>query len=345
MVLNPAARKAMIDRLVDLANTRGFAGYVMDLEELSPQALRAYPGFLAQVRAALRPLEQLWATAPLDEDQPWPLKTLQDNCDALVLMAFDEHYQTSEPGPPASQSWLDHVSQELRRLDPNRTIVALGNYGYDSPKEKGAKKFDGADPLTFSKFMVRANNSGVDIDYDSDALNPTYRLPDDDRPSTWSGSSTPPPCSTRSRSPTTYGPRGYALWRMGAEDPAFGPFRARATDGRAASGLADRCARRTGADFDGQGEVLHVHRHAQGRQAQPEIDSATGLISDETYDVMPTGYVIQRYGCHPGKVALTFDDGPDGALDAQDPRHSQGRSRPTPPSSSSARTWQAGPAW
>ncbi len=93
------------------------------------------------MRAALRPLgRELWATAPLDEDQPWPLKTLQDNCDALVLMAFDEHYQTSEPGPPASQSWFQsHVSAELRRLDPNRTIVALGNYGYDWPKEKGAK--------------------------------------------------------------------------------------------------------------------------------------------------------------------------------------------------------------
>ena len=27
---------------------------------------------------------------------------------------------------------------------------------------------------------------------------------------------------------------------------------------------------------------------------------------------MPTSYVIQRYGSHPGWVALTFDDGPDG---------------------------------
>jgi len=27
---------------------------------------------------------------------------------------------------------------------------------------------------------------------------------------------------------------------------------------------------------------------------------------------MPTSYVIERYGAHPGWVALTFDDGPDG---------------------------------
>ncbi|MFI4950478.1 MAG: glycosyltransferase, partial [Caulobacterales bacterium] len=43
-----------------------------------------------------------------------------------------------------------------------------------------------------------------------------------------------------------------------------------------------------------------------------EIDSDTGLISGENYEVMPTSYVIQRYGFHPGWVALTFDDGPDG---------------------------------
>ena len=41
------------------------------------------------------------------------------------------------------------------------------------------------------------------------------------------------------------------------------------------------------------------------------IDKDTGLISDEHYEVMPTAYIVQRYGSSPGKVALTFDDGPD----------------------------------
>ncbi|MEI9890311.1 MAG: polysaccharide deacetylase family protein [Caulobacteraceae bacterium] len=40
------------------------------------------------------------------------------------------------------------------------------------------------------------------------------------------------------------------------------------------------------------------------------VDRATGLISEENYDVIPSGYIISRYGAHPGLIALTFDDGP-----------------------------------
>ena len=41
------------------------------------------------------------------------------------------------------------------------------------------------------------------------------------------------------------------------------------------------------------------------------FDPDTGLIADEHYDQLPTAYVVDRYGAHPGWVALTFDDGPD----------------------------------
>ena len=65
-------------------------------------------------------------------------------------------------------------------------------------------------------------------------------------------------------------------------------------------------------DFDGTGEVLHVDASPKGGRRSLEIDPDTGLISGEDYQVMPTSYVIDRYGAHPGWVALTFDDGPDG---------------------------------
>ena len=313
MVLNPAARQAMINRLVDLANKHGFAGYVMDLEELSPQAVRAYPGFLAQVRAALRPLgRELWATAPVDEDQPWPLKTLQDNCDALVLMAFDEHYQTSEPGPEASQAWFQaHVAQELRRLDPNRTIVALGNYGYDWPKDKGAKAFGEADPLTFSEAMVRANDSGVDIDFDSDDLNSHFAYTDEDdgeQHEVWFLDAAS--LYNQMKVVDAWRPRGYGLWRLGAEDPGVWSLFGRGYGREDTSGLA-MLPGGTAPDFDGTGEVLKVTATPKDGQRSLVMDKGTGLIADENYDQIPTGYVIQRYGAHPGWVALTFDDGPD----------------------------------
>ena len=70
-------------------------------------------------------------------------------------------------------------------------------------------------------------------------------------------------------------------------------------------------APRHGVDFDGTGEILRVAATPQPGKRTLTFDPDTGLIADEHYDQLPTAYVIDRYGAHPGWVALTFDDGPD----------------------------------
>src|SRR5690348_10294234 len=49
VLLNPAAKKTLIGNLVAQAAKRGFAGYVVDLEELSEAGQRAYPKFIADL--------------------------------------------------------------------------------------------------------------------------------------------------------------------------------------------------------------------------------------------------------------------------------------------------------
>jgi hypothetical protein len=130
MLLSPTARKALIGNLVTAAKTRGYAGYVFDLENLSAAGAQAYPDFIAQARAALKPLgREVWVTAPFADDS-WPLKKLQASADALVLMAYDEHWGTGDPGPPAGQDWFERqLASRMALLDPARTVLALGDYG------------------------------------------------------------------------------------------------------------------------------------------------------------------------------------------------------------------------
>jgi hypothetical protein len=65
LLTNPAARTALVTNLVNLARNRGFAGYVFDLENISPKALAQYPALVAQARAALKPLgREVWVTVP-----------------------------------------------------------------------------------------------------------------------------------------------------------------------------------------------------------------------------------------------------------------------------------------
>ena len=52
--------------------------------------------------------------------------------DYLILMAYDEHWSSSRPGPLASQHWYARTLQRrFAELPANTYVIALGNYGYD----------------------------------------------------------------------------------------------------------------------------------------------------------------------------------------------------------------------
>ncbi len=47
-------------------------------------------------------------------------------------MAYDQHYAGGDPGPNAGQDWYEgELAKRFAKLDPGRTILALGAYGYD----------------------------------------------------------------------------------------------------------------------------------------------------------------------------------------------------------------------
>jgi spore germination protein YaaH len=173
LLASAASQQTLIATLVDQAQKRGFAGYVFDLENLSEASVQRYPAFLAKVRAALAPSgREVWVTAPFDEN--WPLKRLQAAADAVVLMAYDEHYGTGDPGPAAGQDWFETwLAKDMEQLDAARTVVALGSYGYDwTLPEKG--KPGSADAVTFIEATQTAHDSEAQPQMDEVSLNPSY---------------------------------------------------------------------------------------------------------------------------------------------------------------------------
>ena len=186
-----------------------------------------------------------------------------------------------------------------------------------------------------------AHDADAAVSLDDDALNPTYAYEDDNHRKHIVWFLDAATLFNQVKVSDPYRPMGYALWRMGAEDPAVWRYFHQPYGSAQPVGL-EAIAPGVGVDFDGTGEVLHVDASPKGGLRSIETDPETGLISGEVYHVMPTSYVIDRYGAHPGWVALTFDDGPDGRwtpkiLDIRRP------STPRPPFSSSARTCRHGP--
>jgi len=310
LLLHPAAQDKLVATLVAQADAHGYAGYVFDLENMSPNALKAYPALLAKARAALKPLgREVWVTAPFDDDD-WPLKALQANSDSLMLMAYDEHWLTGKAGPTAGEDWFEkYLNSRLSMLDPNHTIVAFGAYGYDwtEPDASGQGR---ADAVTFHEAIQTARDSDVDIQMDDNALNPHYGYIDDDgtKHDVWFLDATTAFNQIKVTDP--WHVRGYGLWRLGSEDPGVWTLFDQPYGQISAAGLIN-LAPGGSVDFNGTGEILKVTATPTPGKRTLTFDPDTGLIADEHYDQLPTSYVIDRYGAHPGWVALTFDDGPD----------------------------------
>jgi cellulose synthase/poly-beta-1,6-N-acetylglucosamine synthase-like glycosyltransferase/spore germination protein YaaH/peptidoglycan/xylan/chitin deacetylase (PgdA/CDA1 family) len=309
LLANPAAQKALIATLVDQAQKRAFAGYVFDLENLSSASVQRYPAFLAKARAALAPSgREVWVTVPFDES--WPLKRMQAAADAVVVMAYDEHYGTGDPGPAAGQDWFETwLAKDMEQLDPARTVIALGSYGYDwTLPQKG--KPGSADAVTFIEATQTAHDSDAQPQMDDVSLNPNYGYVDDAgrKHSVWYLDAAT--LFNQVHVADGFRPMGYALWRMGGEDQLVWKLM-RHEFGQVSPAGLDQLQPGQDVDFDGYGEVLRVEDTPKPGHRRLEMDPDTGLISGELYDVLPTSYVIQRYGWHPGWVALTFDDGPD----------------------------------
>jgi peptidoglycan-N-acetylglucosamine deacetylase len=310
LLLHPAAQDKLVANLVAQAQAHGYAGYVFDLENMSPNALKAYPALLAKARAALKPLGlEVWVTAPFDDDD-WPLKALQANSDTLILMAYDEHWLTGQSGPTAGEDWFEkYLNSRLSMLDPSHTIVAFGAYGYDwtKPDASGQGR---ADAVTFHEAIQTAHDSEVDIDMDDNALNPHYGYIDEQgrQHDVWFLDATTTFNQIKVTDPWRV--RGYGLWRLGSEDPGVWSLFGKPYGDVSAAGLIN-LAPGGSVDFNGTGEILRVTATPTPGKRTLTFDPDTGLIADEHYDQLPTSYVIDRYGAHPGWVALTFDDGPD----------------------------------
>jgi len=307
VILDPAAEQRLIGNLIDQANRHGYSGFCFDFEGMSPKALAAYPAFIARAKAALAPEKlEVWVTAIFDDDD-WPFAKLQQASDSLVLMAYDDHWQTGPSGPVAGQNWLESIlAKRMAHLDPDKTILAFGAYGYDWKVGNKAP----ADVVNFHDAMQLARDSNATITMDDDELNPTFSYAEDDgtKHVVWFLDATTVFNDVKTADPLKV--RGYAIWRLGAEDGGIWSVLGK-NYGVADSSNLTQLAAGKGVDFDGNGEILSISAIPTPGHRTLTFDPDTGLIADEAYDRLPTSYAIDRYGAKPGMVALTFDDGPD----------------------------------
>lgn len=305
LLADPARRQARIGEIVAFVAANHFQGVTIDFEDLPESAQPDLKAFLGELNDAFDP--HGWGivlSVPFD-DASWDYAGYADIVDFVVLMAYDEHWAGKTPGSIAGQQWFEQtLEKRMKELDPEQTIVAIGSYGYDWSHGNNAEA------LTFQDAMDRASDAQADIAFDPDTQNPHFSYDEDDGSTHQVWFLDGVTAYNQIHAADEYKPYGYALWRLGSEDPSvwsvFGrPYGASAPDPLRTIGAGEDI------DIEGQGEVLEIASQPSAGARSIEVDKDDGGIDDESYTALPSSYVIQRAGTLPHKIALTFDDGPD----------------------------------
>ncbi|HVU21753.1 MAG TPA: polysaccharide deacetylase family protein, partial [Rhizomicrobium sp.] len=296
---------ALLDHLVAFLSQHHFPGLAIDFENVPKSAYGDLKNFLTDMSAAFAPHGWIIVQAVPFDDDTWPYEDYANIVDYTMLMAYDEHDDGDEPGAIASQSWFeDNLAKRMRVLDPQSTIIGIGNYGYDWHGNAYA------DSLNFQDAVLAARDSDADIDFDDDTGNAHFSYIENDksRHEVWFLDAVTAFNQIHAADP--YKPAGYGLWKIGSEDPSVWPIMGRRYNAPAPDSLGHIPVSQD-VDFEGAGEILRVESHPTPGARTIQIDKDTGAITDESYTTIPTSYVIQTIGQVPGKIALTFDDGPD----------------------------------
>lgn len=166
LLSDPSKRRARIDGIVKFISDNNLQGVAVDFEQFPDTAHRDVIAFLTELGAVFKPRGWLVTLAAPFDDPAWNYKAYAKHCDYLMLMGYDEHWSSGDPGPVASQSWFStRLAARMRDLDPDRTIVAIGNYGYDWTEGGGS-----AEDITFQEVMLAARDAKTTIDLDPATL-------------------------------------------------------------------------------------------------------------------------------------------------------------------------------
>ncbi len=304
-IADEASRQRLISALTSFVEGNKFGGVCIDFEE-PPKASQAdLLVFMHELHDVFAPKGlTVLQTVPFD-DPDWNYQSYAAASDYLILMAYDQHWAGSLSGPIASQTWFEqNLVSRMRQMDAAKTIIALGNYGYDWNEDE--KK---ADEVTCQKALITARESEAKILFDPDSRTPYFEYDEEDEThhKVWFLDGVT--AYNQMRAASGYKPAGFAVWRLGSEDPSIWSILGTSTV--SSPEVLRRIVYGYDVDFEGAGELLKVVSRPQDGWRNLDIDPSSGFIKGEEFVSTPSSYVIERGGDHPGLIALTFDDGPD----------------------------------
>lgn len=320
LLSSPAKIAQLAKDIKDWLLQHSYQGLNVDLENLKDTDEALMPDFLRALSAEFHPHNLALSVDVESSTDPDVMAEEAKVADWLVLMAYDEHAETTAPGPIASLDWAEKVlDRTLNSVPADKLVLGIGSYAYDWEAGKEAQSLTYQDALAAAAGFRDGETPEKVIDFDDASLNATFSYEDEDEKgktanhevwmldaasayNQWQG--------VRDRHL-----RGAGLWALGMEDPGVWSFLNRTHP----NADPDLTSIRTvqfpyGVDHTGKGEILKVVQQPTTGKRTLEIDPQDRIVTDEIYQQYPFPYVIQHTGYSDQtkkELALTFDDGPD----------------------------------
>jgi len=289
-----------------------FQGVNLEFEDIKDRNDKNFIALEKEFYHTLHPMGYLVTTNAWPEDEQYDLKRLVQFNDYLFIMAIDEHSEDSNAGDLSNQRWVEEILDKVcDKIPSEKVILTVQGGGCDWTENSTGKS------TSYQQSISYAQQNESHITYDPTSANLHYTYFDQDSLGHTVYFTDAATNFNVIRMADDWATGGIALWRLGFEDPRLWAFFQKdlSLDSLRKTGIDIKKLQTVGLnnriDYAGDGEVLDLVTTPDTGHINVTLDTVNYFVTDQHYIKLPTKYVIKRYGYAPGKVVLTFDDGPD----------------------------------
>jgi spore germination protein YaaH len=300
ILTDPVKRKRLIDDVAGKLQKYGLQGINIDFEELQDKSVDAMHLFQKELYERLHKDSKLVTQDITAGNEDFHIDDLNKYNDYLFLMAYDQHYSTSEPGSVCDQRWIEKQLDEIAAGIPeNKIVLCLAAYGYDW--RDGAE----GETKTYQQALSEAKEFNGAIDFDNDSYNCTFEYNDSKDFHHYVSFVDAGGTFNTMRFADEYGTAGVALWRLGSEDERMWTFYGRDLDNEALvktpfdfSQLRTVDITNEKPDYEGDGEVLNLVNEPQKGLIDIEPNNTENIVAEEQYRSLRPVMSLKGMGKH-----------------------------------------------
>ncbi|RKR80908.1 cellulose synthase/poly-beta-1,6-N-acetylglucosamine synthase-like glycosyltransferase [Mucilaginibacter gracilis] len=305
-------RAVFIASVLDKLTKYNLQGVNLDFEDLKDRNNDNFIKFQKELYTALHARKFLVTQDVVPQNDDYDVEELVKYNDYLFIMAYDQHTESSNDGDISHQRWVESQLDDIcSQIPSEKVILVVGAYGYDWPENSIGT------PVTYQQAISTAFRNKSQIVFNPESANLHFKYTELNGVPHSVYFTDAITNFNIIRMADDWSTAGVALWRLGSEDPRLWSFfdKNLSLDSLKKTGVDKSKLTTVGLndriDYSGNGEVLDLVSTPSPGLIDIKLDPKTFNITNQTYVKLPTKYQIRKYGYSPGKIVLTFDDGPD----------------------------------